>query len=60
MAEELKRILKLQHYLGMAIGALECINAIPYDFNKDGLKMLLKELRACINEETGPKPGSQE
>jgi hypothetical protein len=39
------KIQHLSYALGLAIGALETINAVPYDFNKDGLVNVLKRLK---------------
>lgn len=45
MSDEQKRICELTYALGLATGALELINLVPYDFNKDGVAMVLKKLK---------------
>lgn len=51
MTEEQKRIIELTYAVGLALGALELINLSPYDFNKDGVLHVIKQLRA-INQPT--------
>ena len=47
------RIIELESALGMAIGALEVVRLCPYDFNQDGVRMVLERLRACIGTPLG-------
>lgn len=43
--------------LGMAIGALETIKIAPYDFNTDGLALIIKRLRETYEKIYGePMP----
>lgn len=46
MTKEQLEINRLNYALGLALGALETINVSPYDFNKDGLLLVIKKLRA--------------
>lgn len=45
MSDEHIKTQQLTYALGLAIGALETINATPYDFDKDGLVNILKRLK---------------
>lgn len=52
MSEEQKRVVDLIHLLGLALGALEVIRIMPYDFNHDGLEIIINRLRSGLD----PKP----
>jgi|CXWK01.1.fsa_nt_gi hypothetical protein len=45
MTDEQKRIIELTRALGEALGALECIKISSYDFNRDGLDLVIARLR---------------
>lgn len=39
------KINRLMHALGLALGALEVIELTSYDFNKDGVALIIDRLR---------------
>lgn len=50
MSEEQEKITKLCTMLGMALGALEIIEGSPHNFNSDGLKLVIKNIRDGFDE----------
>lgn len=50
MTDEQKRILELTTAIGIALGALEMIQLRQYEFNVDGLELIIKQLRATVEK----------
>lgn len=45
MSDEQRKIQQLTYALGLAIGALETVNLVPYDFNKGGVENVLRRIK---------------